>query len=62
MPQAVGLPGRKPPPMLFVGSTEQQVPMGVPLLVGMFVGLDTMGTLALVYCILHKLLSHPIHD
>jgi len=59
VPQAIGLPGYKPPPVLLVGSTEQQIQLGVPFPVGMLVGLPAIGALALVYCILHKSLSHP---
>jgi hypothetical protein len=59
VPQAIGFPSHKPPSVLLVGSTEQQIQLGVPFPVGMFVGLHAIGTLALVYCILHKSLSHP---
>ena len=59
MSQAIGLPGNKPPPVLLVGSTEQQIQLGVPFPVGMLVGLHAIETLALVHCILHKSLSHP---
>jgi hypothetical protein len=59
VPQAIGFPSHKPPPVLFVGPTEQQIQLGMPLPVGVFVRLHAIGALASVYCILHKSLSHP---